>query len=61
VMEKKEVMRKNGIKSPDIFDAKSFAWLEDAIYMVSDNAGSGVNSAVAKAIAEAEDMFSDVE
>lgn len=61
VMEKKEVMRKNGIKSPDIFDAKSFAWLEDAVYMVSDNAGSGVNSAVAKAIAEAEDMFADVD
>lgn len=61
VMEKKEVMRKNGIKSPDIFDAKSFAWLEDAVYMVSDNAGSGVTSAVAKAVAEAADMFADVD
>lgn len=61
VMEKKEVMRKNGIKSPDIFDAKSFAWLEDAVYMVSDNAGSGVTSAVESAKAAVEDMFSDVE
>ncbi|PKD39439.1 hypothetical protein CWO84_15425 [Methylomonas sp. Kb3] len=60
-MEKKEVMRKNGIKSPDIFDAKSFAWLEDAVYMVSDNAGSGVTSAVESAKAAVEDMFSDVE
>lgn len=33
VMEKKEVMRDNGIKSPDIIDAMSFAFLEDCYYM----------------------------
>lgn len=33
VMEKKEVMRANGIKSPDIIDAMSFAFLEDCHYI----------------------------
>lgn len=61
VMEKKEVMRKNGIKSPDIMDAKSFAFLEDATYMVSDNAGHGATAAIENAKAKAEDMFADVE
>jgi hypothetical protein len=60
VMEKKEVMRKNGIKSPDIFDAMSFSYLEDAVYMVSDDAGSDKSTAVATAVAEADDMFADV-
>ncbi|QFY42981.1 hypothetical protein F6R98_10440 [Candidatus Methylospira mobilis] len=60
VMEKKEVMRANGIKSPDIIDAKSFAFLEDAVYMARE--GDGVNSAgvVASALAEAEEMFADL-
>lgn len=61
VMEKKEVMRKNGIKSPDIFDAMSFAWLEDAVYMVAENAGSGENTALESAKAKAADLFADVE
>ncbi|MGZ8220030.1 MAG: hypothetical protein ACXWT0_00130 [Methylobacter sp.] len=60
VMEKKEVMRKNGIKSPDIFDAASFSFLEDAVYMVSDDAGSDKSTVVASAVAEAEDMFADL-
>lgn len=34
----KEVMRSKGIKSPDIIDAMSFAFLEDAHYNVSDAA-----------------------
>ncbi len=33
VMDKKEEMLKNGIKSPDIWDTFSFAFLEDAIYI----------------------------
>lgn len=37
VMEKKEVMRENGIKSPDIIDAMSFAFLEDAHYMPAES------------------------
>lgn len=36
VMEKKDVMRSKGIKSPDIIDAMSFAYLEDAIYNARD-------------------------
>lgn len=37
VMEKKEVMRENGIKSPDIIDAFSFAFLEDAYYLPAES------------------------
>ena len=33
VMDSKEDMRKNGIKSPDIIDAMSFAFLEDCYYL----------------------------
>jgi hypothetical protein len=58
-MEKKEVMRANGISSPDIIDAMSFAFLEDAVYMVADNAGNQ-NTAASKAKAEADDMFKDL-
>lgn len=36
VMEKKEVMRENGIKSPDLIDAMSFAFLEDCYYLPSE-------------------------
>ena len=61
VMERKEIMRKNGIKSPDIFDAMSFAFLEDATYMVSDFAGQEVVGAADVAKARAKDLFSDVE
>jgi hypothetical protein len=63
VMDKKEVMRSNGISSPDIFDAMSFAWLEDAnSYIVAENRGRGLVSTVAGAAkAEADDMFSDVD
>lgn len=61
VMEKKEVMRKNGIKSPDIIDSASFCFLEDATYMVSENAGSEKSGVVAAAVAAADDLFADVE
>ena len=63
IMEKKEVMRKNGISSPDIIDAASFVFLEDATdYMVSENAGSGhVSSAIADAKAAADDLFGDLD
>lgn len=61
VMEKKEVMRKNGIKSPDIIDAASFCFLEDATYMVSDNAGSAKSGVVASAVAAADDLFADLD
>lgn len=62
VMEKKEVMRSNGIKSPDIFDAMSFAWLEDAnTYMVAENSGRGeMKTAAESAKAAAEELFEDL-
>lgn len=61
VMEKKEVMRANGIKSPDIIDAMSFAFLEDAHYMVSDNnASMRTGTAVQSVQAAADDMFKDL-
>jgi hypothetical protein len=62
VMDKKEDMRKAGIKSPDIFDAMSFAWLEDAqSYMVADeNTMSRLSTAANKTKAAAEAMFADV-
>lgn len=61
VMEKKEEMRKKGIKSPDIFDAMSFAWLEDAnTYMVADNSSLSQGTSADKAKAAAEDMFADL-
>jgi hypothetical protein len=62
VMDKKEEMRKNGISSPDIFDAMAFAWLEDATsYMVADNSAvSSINTAAGKAKAVADDLFADL-
>jgi len=36
-MDRKEVMRSNGISSPDLFDAMAFAFLEDAHYIESEN------------------------
>lgn len=36
VMARKEDMRKEGIKSPDLIDAMSFAFLEGVTYLVAD-------------------------
>ena len=50
-MEKKEIMRRDGIKSPDIIDAMSFAYLEDATYIESSAGGQGASgSAVVSAL-----------
>ncbi|MDD5277744.1 MAG: hypothetical protein PHR16_16905 [Methylovulum sp.] len=47
------------ITSPDIIDAMSFAWLEDAVYIPADNlAGSGT---LADAVRKAENAFADVD
>lgn len=60
VMMSKEDMRKEGIKSPDLIDAMSFAFLEGTTYMVCDSySGGDSNSAAAQAAKEAEDMFAD--
>jgi len=59
-IERKDEMRKKGIPSPDMFDAISFCFLEDANYMVCENSGSGSLNAIQAAIAEVDGMFSDV-
>lgn len=40
VIMRKEDMRKEGIKSPDIIDAASFAFLENTTYIARDNSGA---------------------
>ena len=61
IMEKKEIMKKEGIDSPDIIDAMSFAWLEDANdYMVADVNSLNNNSFSSTVKKAAEDMFADV-
>lgn len=61
VMMRKEVMRENGIASPDIIDDMAFAWLEDAAqyivregYFNADSAGHVMQKKV-------NEMFADVE
>lgn len=51
VMARKEDMRKEGIKSPDIIDAMSFAFLEGVTYLVADRyqaEGAGSRREVAR-------------
>jgi len=60
-MDKKDVMRSNGIKSPDIFDTFAFAFLEDAQYMVSENKIKLEKStATDQALQEANDLFAGI-
>lgn len=62
VMQRKEDMRADGIKSPDLIDAMSFAFLEGAVYTPrsgvagTGGASGGVNAAVARLRAEREAM-----
>lgn len=59
VMESKENMRKDGIKSPDLIDAMSFAFLEGATYIASGGVSQSLSTT--KAIIEAaEDLFAEV-
>ena len=60
VMESKENMRRDGIKSPDLIDAMSFAFLEGTTYMAAGGT-VGVASRLAESVLErAEEMFADV-
>lgn len=59
-MDSKEDMRRDGIKSPDLIDAMSFAFLEGATYMVCEARAGALGGAVAGVLAEVEDRFSDV-
>lgn len=59
VMQSKEDMRKQGIKSPDVLDTMSFPFLEGATYMPADTLGmaaNGIGVQVASAVAS---LFAD--
>ncbi len=65
VMVSKDDMRKEGIKSPDLIDAMSFAFLEGCSYMPAANKEkdeSGLaKGAMDQAKAEADNAFADVD
>ena len=60
VMQKKEDMRKDGIKSPDLIDAMSFAFLEGLTFMPADNQGSGEHTQADRLLKMAEDAFAEI-
>lgn len=60
-IESKEDMRKNGLPSPDLWDALSQFFLEDAAYIIAEHGGSGDSeSLIDKAKSAASDLFSDI-
>lgn len=62
VMAKKEDMRSEGIKSPDIWDTFAFAFLEGVTYMVADGfVREGANARVDAAVQSAVSALADVE
>lgn len=61
VMQSKEDMRRDGIKSPDLIDAMSFAFLEGATYMVHGGASSETGALTEKVMQKAESLFADIE
>lgn len=60
VMDSKESMRRDGIKSPDLIDAMSFVFLEGATYMVAGGAASEATNLTESVLEKAEDLFADV-
>ena len=61
VIEKKEEMRKQGIHSPDIFDAISFLFLENITFMLSEKSENNkVLNSTENALLNAEKMFEDI-
>lgn len=60
VMMSKEDMRRDGIKSPDLIDAMSFAFLEGASYMVHEDTSSSSTNLVDSVVEKAESLFADV-
>ncbi len=61
VIETKENMRKEGIKSPDMIDCMSFAFLENCSYMASDTAAKTGDTQASKLMHVADSLFSDIE
>lgn len=60
VMDSKENMRRDGIKSPDLIDAMSFAFLEGATYMVHADAVAGATGLTESALEKADNLFADL-
>ncbi|MCM1128967.1 MAG: DEAD/DEAH box helicase family protein [Alistipes senegalensis] len=60
VMDRKEDMRRDGIKSPDLIDAMSFAFLEGAVYMPADGHQIEAKSLTKSIQKKVEDLFADV-
>lgn len=60
VMESKENMRRDGIKSPDMIDAMSFIFLEGAAYMVAAGAAGIATSLTESVLEKAEGLLADV-
>ena len=59
-MESKENMRKDGIKSPDLIDAMSFAFLENANYISAGGEARFTGSQADKLMKHAADVFADL-
>lgn len=60
-IESKEEMRKHGLPSPDLWDALSQIFLEDANYMIAEGSLGGEIMAANSAKSTADDMFADVD
>jgi hypothetical protein len=60
VMDSKENMRRDGIKSPDLIDAMSFAFLEGATYVVADATASASTSLTQSVLEKAEALLAGV-
>lgn len=59
VIERKDEMRKQGLPSPDIWDAICFCFLENINFMLCEGAGKGA-TATERALKAAEALFEDV-
>ena len=59
VMQSKEDMRRDGIKSPDLIDAMSFAFLEGATYMVAHQDAAVGSPLAAGVLEKAQELFAD--
>lgn len=60
VMESKENMRKDGIHSPDLIDAMSFAFLEGSTYIPAGSNYGETGDLAENLLTESEDFFSDL-
>ncbi|AJK46208.1 DEAD/DEAH box helicase family protein [Burkholderia plantarii] len=61
VMMAKEEMRRQGIKSPDLIDAMSFAFLENVAYVASGGAENALGGLTDAVVQQTEAIFADLE